>query len=158
MTDMWWLTPLLALLGALLGAFVSPWISGIVGERRAERTLVRDARIALERWNATRTGPSNVQYPGMDATLLAEVSNDAHRKFFTEHFAASLNARAALGAVRQLDDRIAKVVDVEDWRIPVESLIDLREGLAKAEMRAMAGLRSRGTALGSQSSAKRSDE
>lgn len=140
---LWWLAPVLALIGALLGGVIAAWTNGLVAERRTERALVRDARLALERWNATRVGPSNVQYEGLSAELLAAVSDQAHRRFFDTHFAETTKAKAALGAVRHLDGRIAEVVDLDDWLIPHERVPQLREALSKAEARALWGRRVR---------------
>ena len=135
----WWITPALALAGALLGGYLAARANGTIAERRAERALVREARVALERWHATRVGPSNVQYPGLSGALLAEVTDDAHRNFFQNHFAETSKAKAALGAVRHLDPRIADVLDAEGWAIPVDRVNDLRDALSGAEKLALRG-------------------
>ena len=137
--QLWWLTPVLALIGALSGGLVAAWANGAIAERRAERALVREAKVALERWFATRVAPSDVQYPGMDQGVLTEVTNDSRRSFFKNHFAETTKAKAALGAVRHLDHRIAEVLNLEDWTIPASCIDDLRDALAKAERLAARG-------------------
>lgn len=132
-----WLTPLFSLVGALIGGVITARVNGQVAERRAERALVREARIALERWWANQQGPREVGYPGMDADFMAEVSKAASRDFFATFFAENAKARAALGAVRHLDGRIGPILDNSpDWRLPADKVDDLRLALRDAEVRA----------------------
>lgn len=51
------IVPALALVGGLLGGYLAQVVGGSVAERREDRRLLREARVALERWVATRTGP-----------------------------------------------------------------------------------------------------
>jgi len=141
MSDFWWVAPVLALVGALLGGMLASWISNLLGERRAERALVRDARIALERWHATRVGPYPLAYPGVDPSVMTAVSEDALTKFFERHLQATYEAKAALGSIRHLDRKVAATLDIERWDLPVEEIEALRGALASAEKRAWKGKR-----------------
>lgn len=139
MTDFWWIAPVLALVGALLGGMLSSWVSNILGERRAERALVRDARIALERWHATRVGPYPLAYPGVDPSVMAAVSEEALTSFFERHLQATYEAKAALGSIRHLDRKVAATLDMERWDLPAEEIGELRSALVDAEKRAWKG-------------------
>lgn len=141
MSDYWWVAPVLALVGALLGGMLSSWITNLLGERRAERALVRDARIALERWHATRVGPYPLAYPGVDPSVMAAVSEDALKRFFERHLQATFEAKAALGSIRHLDRKIAAALDVERWDLPTKDMEGLRSALVRAEKRAWQGKR-----------------
>lgn len=143
MSDFWWVGPVLALVGALLGGMLSSWITNLLGERRAERALVREARIALERWHATRVGPYPLAYPGVDPSVMAAVSEDALKRFFERHLQATFEAKAALGSIRHLDRQIAAALDVERWDLPAEQMEQLRRALVRAEKRAWNGKRDR---------------
>lgn len=142
MTDVaLWVTPILSLLGALLGGVIVARVNGQVAEHRAERALVRDARIALERWWANQNGPRDVNYPGMDPEFMAEVSRSAAREFFATYFLENSKARAALGAVRHLDNRIGPILDESpDWRLPADRVGELRSALREAEFRAWSSM------------------
>jgi len=141
MSDYWWVAPVLALVGALLGGMLSSWISNLLGERRAERALVRDARIALERWHATRVGPYPLAYPGVDPSVMTAVSDEALTRFFERHLQATFEAKAALGSIRHLDRQVAAALDVERWDLPTEEMEGLRSALVRAERRALKGKR-----------------
>jgi len=141
MSDYWWVAPVLALVGALLGGMLSSWISNLLGERRAERALVRDARIALERWHATRVGPYPLAYPGVDPSVMTAVSDEALTRFFERHLQATFEAKAALGSIRHLDRQVAAALDVERWDLPTEEMEGLRSALVRAERRALRGKR-----------------
>lgn len=132
-----WLTPLLSLIGALLGGVGSIFVTELFRRRNEEAKFVREARVALERWHATRNGPSDISYPGRSEELMKAVGDEEFRKFFARHFSATLEAKAALGTVRHLDPRIANVLDTDDWRIPESSINELREALAAAEIKAL---------------------
>ena len=141
MTDYWWVASVLALVGALLGGMLSTWIGNLLGERRAERALVRDARIALERWHATRVGPFPLSYPGVDASVMDSVSEKALMQFFERHLQATFDAKAALGSIRHLDNQLAASLDLERWDLPADQVDELRHALVRAEKRAWKGVR-----------------
>ena len=141
MSDYWWVAPVLALVGALLGGMLSSWITNLLGERRAERALVRDARIALERWHATRVGPYPLAYPGVDPSVMAAVSEDSLKRFFERHLQATFEAKAALGSIRHLDRQVAAALDAERWDLPTDQMEELRNALVRAEKRAWKGKR-----------------
>ena len=54
---MQWIGPIPSLVGALFGGSVFAPVSHRLTERRVDADLIGDARIALERWHATRSGP-----------------------------------------------------------------------------------------------------
>lgn len=141
MQGFWWLTPVLALIGALTGAVLTPWVSGAVAERRADRALVREARLAVERWHSTLVGPDITGYPGMSDALVQEIAEAQRKKYFDTHFEYTQQARAALGAVQHLDPRIAEIVVARTWRIPEEKSSDIRSALSDAEKNLMFGKR-----------------
>lgn len=128
--------PLLALVGALLGGYLTQLTGGSVAERREDRRLLREARVALERWVATRTGPVGLSYPGISAEAMAPVQKRSLEDFFGRHFQATFEAKAALGAVRRFDERIGKILDLDRWDLPIESIGELRDALTQAERRA----------------------
>ena len=128
--------PILALAGALLGGYLTQLTGGWVAERREDRRLLREARVALERWVATRTGPRGLAYPGISEEEMAPVQQQSLEEFFTRHFQANFEAKAALGAVRRFDERIGRVLDLNRWDLPIESIGELREALTQAERRA----------------------
>ncbi|MGO2029778.1 hypothetical protein [Neomicrococcus lactis] len=128
--------PVLALAGALLGGYLTQLTGGWVAERREDRRLLREARVELERWVATRTGPLGVAYPGISAEDMAPVQKQSLEEFFARHFQATFEAKAALGAVRRFDERIGRVLDLNRWDLPIESVAELREALTQAERRA----------------------
>lgn len=130
------LTPLLALIGALVGGFLTQLTGGRVAERREDRRLLREARVALERWVATRHGPIALEYPGTPPEHMAKITEQSRADFFQRHFTATVEAKAALGAVRRFDDRIGRVLDQDRWDLPMESIGELREALTLAERRA----------------------
>lgn len=129
-----WLTPMLSLIGALLGGIGSVFLTEFFRKRNVEVKLVREARIALERWYATRNGPSVKGYTGRSDELMQSVGYEEIRKYFANYISATLEAKAALGAVRHLDARIAKVLDVDDWKIPESDINELREALVSVEI------------------------
>jgi hypothetical protein len=133
MTDLWWVTPLLALVGGILGGSIASWVSGQIAERREDRRLLREARVALERWKATSHGPLVQGYPGLDPDQVRHVQERSTAQFFERHFEATLEAKAALGAVRRYDPRIAEVLDEETWKLPAERIDELRDALSAAE-------------------------
>ena len=133
---MQWLVALLSLIGALFGGVFSSIVSNRLSERRADLELIREARIALERWNATRSGPIDPGYPGIDDARMKTIKDKALENFFERFFEESYKARSALGAVRDWDRRISDVVDDSSWRIPEDKLSDLRSALRDAEVRA----------------------
>lgn len=49
MTEYWWIAAFLVLVGVRLGGLLSSLITNMLSERRAERVLVSEARIALKR-------------------------------------------------------------------------------------------------------------
>lgn len=130
------ITPVLALVGALLGGYLTQLTGGLVAERREDRRLLREARAALERWKATRVGPLALAYPGISRERMANKEDQSQQEFFRRHFEATFEAKAALGAVRRFDDRIGRVLDLDRWDIPLESLGELREAITLAERRA----------------------
>lgn len=127
------LTALLALMGALLGGYLSQIVGGRVAERREDRRLIREAQVAFERWVATRVGPVNLGYPGIPSQQMSPVSEKAFADFFDRHFSATVDAKAALGVVRKFDSRIGEVLDLERWDIPSEKIDELRGALQDAE-------------------------
>lgn len=131
----WWLTPVLALLGALLGAIASPWVSGAVAERRADKALIREARIALERWNSTRIGPDVKSAPGVADEDMPDLRKKWIEDFWDRHIEYTREARAALGAVQHLNPTIKEVVNSESWQMPEDKVPELRDALVGAEKR-----------------------
>ncbi|WP_127841208.1 hypothetical protein [Actinomyces wuliandei] len=131
-----WLVPFLSLIGALLGGSVSAIVSNRLAEKRLDVELIREARIVLERWYATRVGPLDPQYPGIDPKRLKSISDQTLEGFFKRCFEESFRLLAALGSVRSWDDRIGDVIDRSDWRIPEDSVPELRIALKDAEHRA----------------------
>ncbi len=131
-----WFVPTLSLVGALFGGSISAIVSNRLAERRLDIELIREARIALERWHATRIGPLDPQYPGIDSERLKNIGDQTLEDFFQRHFEESYKLLAALGSVRSWDDRIGDVIDRSDWRIPKESVPELRTALRDAERRA----------------------
>lgn len=130
------IVPVLALVGALLGGYLTQLTGGSVAERREDRRLLREARVALERWVATRTGPLGVSYPGIPPEQMAPIQKQSLEDFFGRHFQATFEAKAALGAVRRFDERIGRILDLDRWDLPIESIGELREALTQAERRA----------------------
>lgn len=128
--------PVLALMGALFGGYLTQITGGLVAERREDRRLLREARVALERWVATRTGPLGMAFPGVSAEEMAPIQKQSLQDFFGRHFQATFEAKAALGAVRRFDERIGKIVDLERWDLPIERMDELRDALTQAERRA----------------------
>lgn len=128
--------PVLALAGALLGGYLTQLTGGWVAERREDRRLLREARVALERWVATRTGPIGLGYPGISAEDMAPIQKQSLKEFFARHFQATVEAKAALGSVRRFDERIGRILDLDRWDLPIESVGELREALTQAERRA----------------------
>lgn len=141
MTNYWWVAPVLSLVGALLGGMLASWVSGLLAERRAERSLVREARIAVERWYATRVGPMNIYYPGVDPRILREISDELIKEFFNRHFEETVQAKSALGAVRHLDGVLGDIVDLQQWKLPEDRIDEIRSGLMRAETHAWKGTR-----------------
>lgn len=141
MSDFWWVAPILSLIGALLGGMLASWVGSLLAERRADRALVREARIALERWHATRVGPMALGYPGIGQDIMKPISEDSIRQFFNRHLENTFEAKAALGAVRSLDGAFAEVLDLERWDLPAEEIEGLRIALLRAEKRAWKGKR-----------------
>ena len=131
-----WFVRTLSLVGALFGGSVSVIVSNRLAERRLDIELIRDARITLERRHATRIGPLDPQYPGIDSERLKNIGDQTLEDFFQRHFEESYKLLAALGSVRSWDDRIGDVIDRSDWRIPKESIPELRTALRDAERRA----------------------
>lgn len=130
------IVPALALVGALLGGYLTQVVGGSVAERREDRRLLRDARVALERWVATRTGPMGLAYPGISPTDMEPIQKKSFEDFFSRHFQATFEAKAALGAVRRFDERIGRILDQDRWDLPIESVGELRDALTQAERRA----------------------
>ena len=127
------ITAVLALVGALLGGYFTQVTSGAVAERREDRRLIREALVALERWVSTRIGPMDLQYPGISDAHMRDISTIVVQEFFTRHFNATVEAKAALGSVRRFDARIGEILDQDRWDIPVESVPTLREALLAAQ-------------------------
>lgn len=94
--------PVLALMGALVGGYLTQITGGLVAERREDRRLLREARVALERWVATRTGPLGMAFPGVSAEEMAPIQKQSLKDFFGRNFQATFEAKAALGAVRRV--------------------------------------------------------
>lgn len=128
--------PGLALIGALLGGYLTQLTGGWVAERREDRRLLREARVALERWVATRTGPITMAFPGISEESMAPIEQRSREEFFARHFQATFEAKAALGAVRRFDERIGRIVDEDRWDLPIENVGELRDALTQAERRA----------------------
>lgn len=131
-----WVVPVMALVGALLGGYLTQLTGGSIAERREDRRLLREARVALERWVATRTGPLGMAYPGISPDDMAPIQKQSLQDFFGRHFQATFEAKAALGAVRRFDERIGRILDLERWDLPIESVGELRDALTQAERRA----------------------
>lgn len=129
------ITAILALVGALLGGYLSQVAGGRVAERREDRRLIREAQVAFERWVATRVGPVNPGYPGVPYEQMKPVSEKAFADFFDRHFSATVEAKAALGVVRRFDPRIGQVLDVERWDIPAEKIDEIRHALQRADQK-----------------------
>ena len=128
--------PLSALAGALLGGYLTQLTGGWVAERREDRRLLREARVALERWVATRTGPIGLGYPGVSEEDMAPIRKKSLEEFFARNFQATFEAKAALGSVRRFDERIGRILDLDRWDLPIECVGELREALTQAERRA----------------------
>ena len=128
-----WLVPVLSLIGALFGGSISAIVSNRLAERKPDLELIKEARIALERWYATRNGPLDPQYPGIDPQRLKSIGDQALENFFQRYFEESYRLLAALGSVRSWDGRIGNIIDKSDWRIPEESVPELRTALKDAE-------------------------
>lgn len=79
-----WFVPTLSLVGALFGGSISAIVSNRLAERRLDIELIREARIALERWHATRIGPLDPQYPGIDSKHLKNIGDQTLEDFFSE--------------------------------------------------------------------------
>lgn len=126
----------LALVGALLGGYLTQVVGGSVAERREDRRLLREARVALERWVATRTGPMGLGYPGISPSDMEPIQKKSLEDFFSRHFQATFEAKAGLGAVRRFDERIGRILDQDRWDLPIESVGELRDALTQAERRA----------------------
>lgn len=131
-----WFVPVLSLIGALFGGSISAIVSNRLAERRLDVELIREARITLERWHATRVGPLDPQYPGIDSARLKNIGDHTLEDFFQRHFEESYRLLAALGSVRSWDDRIGDIIDDSDWRIPEKSVPALRAALKDAERKA----------------------
>ena len=108
-------------------------ISHRLAQRRLDVELIREARIALEWWYATRVGPRDLQYPGVDPEFLKSVNDRAVDDFFKRYLEESYRLLVALGSVRSWDDRIGAVIHRSDWRIPEDSVPELRKALEGAE-------------------------
>lgn len=130
------IVPVLALIGALIGGYLTQLTGGVIAERREDRRLLREARVSLERWVATRTGPMGMSYPGISVESMAPIQQQTLEEFFARHFQATFEAKAALGAVRRFDERIGRILDHERWDLPIENVGELREALTQAERRA----------------------
>jgi hypothetical protein len=130
------IVPVLALAGALLGGYLTQLAGGSVAERREDRRLLREARVALERWVATRIGPMSMSYPGISSADMAPIQKKSLEDFYDRHFQATFEAKAALGAVRRFDERIGRILDQDRWDLPIESVGELRDALTQAERRA----------------------
>lgn len=141
MGDFWWVAPIPALIGALLGGMLASWVGSLLAERWADRALVREARTSLERWHATRVGPVALGYPGISEDIMKPISEDSVRQFFSRHLQSTFEAKAALGAVRNLGGAFADVLDLERWDLPAEEIEGLRSALVRAEKRAWKGKR-----------------
>ena len=128
--------PFLSLIGALFGGSISAIVANRLAERRLDIDLIREARINLERWYATRVGPLDPQYPGIDSERLKNIGDQTLEDFFQRHFEESSKLLAALGSVRSWDDRIGDIIDDSDWRIPEKSVPALRAALKDAERKA----------------------
>ena len=133
---MQWIVPILSLVGALFGGSVSGLVSHRLAERRVDTDLIRDARTALECWYATRSGPLDPQYDGIDPERLKNIGDRTLEDFFKRYFEECYKLLAALGAVRIWDDRIGVILDRSDWCIPEDSVPELRVALKDAESKA----------------------
>lgn len=98
--------------------------------------MLREARVALERWVATRVGPMGLAYPGITSTDMALIQKRLSEDFLSRHLQATFEAKAALGAVRRFDERIGRILDRDRWDWPIESVGELRDALTQAERRA----------------------
>lgn len=115
---MQWLVALLSLIGALFGGVFSSIVSNRLSERRADLELIREARIALERWDAARSDPNDIKYPDVDESILKTIEDRLIVIFFDRYFEESYKTKVALGVVRHWDSRIADILDGSGWRIP----------------------------------------
>lgn len=134
---MQWITAIFSLVGALLGGVLTPWVNSRLSQTTNEVERIKQARVAVERWYATRVGPSEIEYPGLERSLLGEINRRAYLQFFDRHFEESYQVRVALGEARQYDERIGKILDDSaDWRLPEDHIDELRDALKDAERRA----------------------
>lgn len=130
------LTPILALVGGLVGGYLTQITGGWVAERREDRRLLREARVAVERWVATQMGPMGMSYPGIAPQDMVPIETAAVEEFFRRHFNETFEAKAALGAVRRFDERLGRILDMNRWDIPMENIGEIRDALTRAERRA----------------------
>lgn len=119
---------------SLIGAFTSGVIVTLLNHRfnRPEtyRTLVQNARIAFEKWEASKIGPGeNIYYEGLDSELLDDIIRKAHEDFFERYFNTSFELKASLGPIRDLDERIDDALNNSSWKIEDEDIDQLREAL-----------------------------
>lgn len=131
---MQWIALILSFAGSLLGGVLTPWVNSRLSQTTKKVERIKQARVAVERWYATRVGPTEIEYPGLERSLLGEVNRRANLQFFDRHFEESYKVRAALGEVRQYDERIGEILDdSDDWRLPEKRVDELRDALKDAE-------------------------
>ena len=98
---MTWLAPVLALVGALIGSIVAPWLLRKFDENAADRALIFEAIDAvssaqLRRFNATGFDAATL---GLTGDLAVKMSNDLRQEWLKNFVSAMNNARLKLLAV-----------------------------------------------------------
>lgn len=75
-------------------------------------------------------------YPGMDEQFMEEIRRSRWRMFFDQYFTANFEAKAALGAIRHLDQELAAILDsMTSWRLDTEQMGNIRTALRRIEER-----------------------
>ena len=64
------------------------WSRIVLPKDRVDTDLIRDARTALECWYATRSGPLDPQYDGIDPERLKNIGDRTLEDFFKRYFVA----------------------------------------------------------------------
>lgn len=132
--DWSWLAPVLSLIGALAGGLLAAWFTSQQEEKRIVREQVREARSVLERCAASRIAPDAIDYPGMETALMAEIRADRQKVFFNRYFDLNFEAKAALGAIRHLDDQLLQLMQQHDsWRLEEAEIAIIRVALTRID-------------------------
>ena len=66
---------------------------------------------------------------------MAPIPKRSLEDFFVRH-SRPPRGEGGLGAVRRFDERIGKILDLDRWDLPIESIGELRDALTQAERRA----------------------